>query len=325
MDTEQLERIGEIHTDLAMEARELAMERGGGQEPNGVVTQTEKQGDTVITRVTIENEVAGRAIGKVPGYYVTLEAPGLRTHDRDKWEEIAFLVAKEIEGYIDKFKFAENDPCLVVGLGNWDATPDALGPKVVQHILVTRHLSETAPPEKKGGLRPVCALAPGVLGTTGMETGEIVLGVVERTKPKFVVVIDALASRSTQRMGSTIQIADTGIHPGSGLGNRRIGITPQTLGIPVIAIGVPTVVEANTIVHDALQEIMKMAPSMVSPKVLNQRDVVNKVLSPYLNSLIVTPKEIDVMIDDLAKVVSGALNIALHPAVSPEEVFRYLT
>ncbi|TCL64273.1 spore protease [Hydrogenispora ethanolica] len=325
MDSEQLIQIGEIHTDLAMEARELAMERSGGSEPAGVNTQTEKQGDTLITRVNIETAEAGQAIGKQPGFYVTLEAPGLRTHDRDKWEEIAFLMAKEIEGYIARFQLGDDDPCLVVGLGNWSATPDALGPKVVEHILVTRHLQETAPPEKKGGLRPVCALAPGVLGTTGMETGEIVMGVVQRTKPKFVVVIDALASRSTQRMGATLQIADTGIHPGSGLGNKRIGLTPQTLGVPVIAIGVPTVVEATTIVQDALQEMTRMAPSLVSPKAVNQRELIGRVLSPYLNSLIVTPKEIDVMIEDLARVVSGALNIALHPAVSPEEVFRYLT
>jgi spore protease len=325
LDSDQLVRIGEIHTDLAMESRELAMERSNGQEPSGVTTQSEQQGETLITRVTIETEEAGRAIGKQPGYYVTLEAPGLRTHDRDNWEEIAFLLAREIEGYIGRFKFGDNDPCLVVGLGNWAATPDALGPRVVQHILVTRHLSETAPPEKKGGLRPVCALAPGVLGTTGMETGEIVIGVVQRIRPRFVVVIDALASRNTQRMGSTVQIADTGIHPGSGLGNRRIGITQQTLGVPVIAIGVPTVVEASTIVHDALQEIMKTSPSLVNPKAVQQRELVGRVLSPYLNSLIVSPKEIDVMIEDLAKVVSGALNIALHPAVSPEEVFRYLT
>ncbi len=325
MDSEQLIRIGEIHTDLAMEARELAMERSGGTEPTGINTQTEKQGETLITRVKIETEEAGRTIGKQPGFYVTLEAPGLRTHDRDQWEEIAFLMAKELEEYIAHFKLGDNDPCLVVGLGNWAATPDALGPKVVEHILVTRHLQETAPPEKKGGLRPVCAIAPGVMGTTGMETGEIIMGVVQRTRPKFVVVIDALASRSTQRMGATIQLADTGIHPGSGLGSRRIGITPQTLGIPVIAIGVPTVVEATTIVQDALSEMTKMAPTLVSPKAVNQRDLIERVLSPYLNSLIVTPKEIDVMIDDLSRVISGALNIALHPAVSPEEVFRYLT
>lgn len=321
---EQLEKMGELHTDLALESREIAMERSSGEELPGVGTQTEKQGQTLITRVHVETEAAGRSIGKLPGHYVTLESPALRSRDRDQLEEVAFLVAKEIEGFIARIGVGENESCLVVGLGNWNATPDALGPKVVQHILVTRHLVESSPPEKKGGLRPLAAIAPGVLGTTGIETGEIVMGVIQRTKPKFVIAIDALASRSTQRMGATIQIADTGIHPGSGIGNKRVGITPQTLGLPVIAIGVPTVVEATTIVHDALVEMKRLAPSLVNPKAIDQQELVKKVLSPYINSLIVTPKEIDVMIEDLARVVSGALNIAIHPGVSPEEVFRYL-
>lgn len=323
MENNQLE--GSVHTDLALEARELAMERSGGNDIPGMGTQTERQGDTLITRVQIQTEAAGRAVGKVPGYYVTLESPGLRSHDRDQQEKVAILVAKELEGFIARMKLRDEDHCLVVGLGNWDATPDALGPRVISHILVTRHLAESTPPEKRGELRPVAALAPGVLGTTGLETGEIVLGVVQRIKPQFVVVVDALASRSTTRMGATIQIADTGIHPSSGLGNKRIGITPHTLGIPVIAIGAPTVVEATTIIHDALEEIYHSAPTLINPRTLNHQDLVNRVLSPYLNSLIVTPKEINVMIEDLARVVSGALNIALHPGVSPEEVFRYLS
>lgn len=323
METEDLVVLGEIHTDLAFEAHALAKERLG-QEPSGIETQTEKQGEVLINRVDVKTEEAGRSIGKLPGRYVTLESPALRSRERDKLEEIAISLAREIEGFIARLQVGDDDPCLVVGLGNWEATPDALGPKVVERILVTKHLTETSPPEKKGGLRPVAALAPGVLGSTGIETGEVILGVVQQTKPKFVIAVDALASRSTDRIGATVQIADNGIHPGSGLGNRRIGITPQTLGLPVIAMGAPTVVEATTIVRDALQELNKMAPAMVNPKAFNQQDVVRRVLSPYINSLVVTPKEIDVMIEDLTKVVAGALNIALHPAVSPEEVFRYL-
>lgn len=324
METQNLTLLGEIHTDLALEAREMFMQQGEAQELPGVGTVTEKQGDTIITRVDIQTDEAGRAMNKVPGFYVSLEAPGLRTTDRDQHEEIAFLTAKEIEGFIGRMGIKDEDPCLIIGLGNWDATPDALGPKVVEQILVTRHLKSMTPPEKRGGLRPVCALAPGVLGSTGMETGEIVMGVVQRIQPRFIVVIDALASRTTGRMGGAIQIADTGIHPGSGLGNKRIGITPQTMGVPVIAIGAPTVVEASTIVHDAMEELFRSHPGMVNLRAIDQKDLIKRVLSPYMGSLIVTPKEIDVMIDSLARVVSGALNIALHPAVSPEEVFRYL-
>jgi spore protease len=319
-----MEQLGEIHTDLAVEAREMALEQLRSADPPGVATKTEQQGDTVITRVEVQTEEAGRSLGKQPGYYVSLEAPGLRARDRDKHEEIALLVAKELEQFIGRLRVNDHAPCLVIGLGNWDATPDALGPRVIRQMLVTRHLAQYSPAKTQDGLRPVSALAPGVLGSTGIETGEIVLGVAQRTKPRFVVVIDALASRSAGRMGATVQIADTGIHPGSGLGNKRIGITRQTLGVPVIAIGVPTVVEASTIVHDALVELGKRLPNLVHPDAVKQREIMGRILAPYFNSLIVTPKEIDVMIEDLARVIAGALNIALHPAVSPMEVFRYL-
>jgi len=140
----------------------------------------------------------------------------------------------------------------VVGLGNWNATPDSLGPKVLENLMVTRHLLEMSPPELRKGLRPVAALAPGVLGLTGIETGEIIMGVVDRMGAKAVICIDALASRSVDRLCSTIQISDTGIHPGAGVGNRRLAINKETLGIPVIAIGVPTVVHAVTIISDAM-------------------------------------------------------------------------
>jgi spore protease len=325
MESLDLIKLGEIHTDLALEARDLARERHDGFEPPGIDTETEKQGEMTISRVNILTEEAGKHVGKQPGYYVTVETEGLRSRNRDRQEKIAFQVAKELEGFISRLKLKDEDHCLVVGLGNWDATPDALGPKVISKVLVTRHLLEATPPEKKGELRPVAALAPGVLGTTGLETGEIVLGVAQRVKPQFVIVIDALASRNTTRMGATIQIADTGIHPGSGLGNKRIGITPQTLGVPVIAIGVPTVVEATTIVRDALGELDHGRSLSGNSNPNHDLEVIQRVLSPYFHSLIVTPKEIDVMIEDLARVLAGALNIALHPGVSPEEVFRYLS
>ena len=194
METPDLIKMGEIHTDLAIEAHELTLERNNGRASQEVTTDTEKQGEITISRVNILTEAAGRDIGKQPGYYVTLEAEGLRIRDRDRQEKIAWQVAKELEGFIARLKISDDAHCLVVGLGNWDATPDALGPKVISKILVTRHLLETSPPEKKGQLRPVAALAPGVLGITGLETGEIIMGVVQRIKPQFVIVIDALAS-----------------------------------------------------------------------------------------------------------------------------------
>lgn len=312
--------LGEIRTDLAMETHQLVAGIRGPSVP-GVESYTEEKGKTKITRVIIQTPEAGQALGKKPGYYVTVESPALRGRDKDELEEVAQLIAAELRTFIAGFNLSDDASGLVVGLGNWNATPDALGPKVVEKILVTRHLFESAPPEKSGGLRPVCAVSPGVLGITGIETKEIVAGIVQRVKPAFILVIDALASRSTERMGSTVQIANTGINPGSGVGNHRLGLTTESLGVPVIAVGVPTVVEARTIIHDALEQITSLGgPSTKAFR----KEVIDRVLSPYFQDLIVTPKEIDVLIDDISRALAGAINIALHPGVTAEEVFRYL-
>lgn len=311
---------GTIRTDLAMETHQLFVEKSGSAVP-GVESYTEQKGEAKITRVIIQTPQAGQALGKKPGYYVTVESPALRGRDKDALEEVAQVIAAELRTFIQGFNLRDEDSALVVGLGNWNATPDALGPKVVEKILVTRHMFATSPPEKRGGLRPVCAVSPGVLGLTGIETKEIVAGIVDRVKPAFLLVIDALASRSTERMGSTVQIANTGINPGSGVGNRRLGLSMESLGVPVIAIGVPTVVEARTIVHDALEQIGNLGGLAAENR---RREVIDRVLSPYFKDLIVTPKEIDVLINDLSRALAGAINIALHPGVTAEEVFRYL-
>lgn len=322
-------RWGEsIRTDLAHEANELAMQRQGQQIP-GVQTQAERKGPTEVTRVLIQTPEAGTALNKQPGYYVTIESQAFRGRDKDELESAAQVVAEEVRGFIRGLNLNDEAAALVVGLGNWNATPDALGPKVVEKVLVTRHLFYSSPPEKRGGLRPVCAISPGVLGITGLETGEIVAALVQKIRPQFLLVVDALASRSTDRVGAAVQLADTGIQPGSGIGNKRQGISPHTLGIPVIAMGVPTVVEATTIISDALEQMEKEKgpgmPGARQPAAQSARKaVMNRVLHPFLRDLIVTPKEIDVLIQDLSRALAGAINIALHPGVTPEEVFRYL-
>lgn len=312
-----------ITTDLAMEAHELA----GGQVdrpiPGVKVDQRQEEGNTV-TRITVDNEEAGKVLGKLPGNYVTIQAPDLLSQNRDKVEAVSKILATEIEGFMGRLNVKEDDTCLVAGLGNWSSTPDSIGPKVVDSILVTRHLWSFSPPEKRGGLRPVCAIAPGVLGITGMETGEIILAVVQRIKPAFVVAIDALAARSVERLGTTIQLSDTGIHPGSGLGNNRVGITPGFLGVPVVSIGIPTVVYAATIVLDALDKLSSARRGLVAPEVADQKDAIRQIISPEMGDLVVTPKEVDILVEEVAKVVAGSLNIALHPGVGPDEVFRYL-
>lgn len=354
-----------FRTDLAVEARDLARHEFETEVP-GVETNIQKYDGITVTRLTISTDEAQQRVGKLKGRYVTLESDDLRNRDREKHREISQVFAREFR---DMARIPTDSTVLVVGLGNWNATPDALGPRVVHHLMVTRHLFKLSPPEIHQGLRPVCALAPGVLGTTGMETAEIIQGVVSKIKPDVVIVVDALASMSTTRVNTTIQIGNTGIQPGSGVGNRRFGITRESLGVPVLAVGVPTVVDAITIVADAMDIMARtteagtgeeqasfqstqrrfgrleghnvhgmnrgMGQGMQSPDIGSsdsaskidpetKRKLIRQVLSPYMGSLIVTPKEIDVMIEDIARVVAGGLNVALHSSIDLEDVETYL-
>lgn len=341
-----------VRTDLALEAHEFIVEQEGPPELPGVLVKNVETEHASISRVTVENEVGARMIGKAPGNYSTIEAPVLRQHNREIQQEIGALLAKEIEWFIEQCGLSKEDPVLVVGLGNWHATPDALGPKVVGELMVTRHLLELSPPELREGLRPVAALSPGVLGLTGIETGEIIKGTVQQIGAKAVICIDALASRNVGRLGSTIQISDTGINPGSGVGNKRMPINHEILGIPVIAIGVPTVVHAATIVSDAMELINGRDPNQEQPQKTNfnmdpqailggdignpdqpkpplttsqKMELINQVLQPYMGSMIVTPKEIDELILDITHVIAGGLNSAFHDEVDYNEIFQYLS
>jgi len=245
-----------IRTDLAVEAHELA-QQGTGSDISGIRLETDDREPGIkVTRLAVENDEAGRQIGKLPGNYVTIEVPKLRNNDTDLEEEVARRFSEEFALFLQTLGITEEKKALVVGLGNWNVTPDALGPMVVENLLVTRHLFTLAPESVNEGYREVSAISPGVLGITGIETSEIVYGVVEKSKPDFVIAIDALASRALHRVNTTIQISDTGIHPGSGIGNKRKAIDRETLGIPVIAVGVPTVVFASTIVNDAITYLM---------------------------------------------------------------------
>ncbi|MDI9418766.1 MAG: GPR endopeptidase [Bacillota bacterium] len=348
-----------VRTDLAVEAHEVIVEREGPPEIPGVIIDKEQTEHASICRVSIESEVGARMMGKAPGRYSTIEAPALRQHNREIHEELGGLVAKEVKWFIEQSQLGPEAVILVVGLGNWNATPDALGPKVVGELMVTRHLIQLSPPELREGLRPVAAIAPGVLGLTGIETGEIIRGIVGQVQADAVICIDALASRSVSRLGSTIQISDTGINPGSGVGNKRMAINQESLGIPVLAIGVPTVVHASTIVSDAMdviggddpdqkqmaEELPQKTSFNVDPKAImgtappaepqaetpqalsreQRRQMINQVLEPYMGSLIVTPKEVDELINDVANVIAGGLNSAFHEGIDYSEIFQYLS
>lgn len=322
-----------IRTDLAVEAREIYTgEKEKEKEIPGVEVKTKDGENMTVTIVKIVDKRGEKVIGKPMGTYTTIEAPGLRHFDQDLQDEVSRTMAKELT---DIIKLEKDKTALVVGLGNWNVTPDALGPKVVSRLMVTRHLKQMMPDEIDEGIRPVCALSPGVLGITGIETSEIIQGVVKKIKPDIIIVIDALASRKMQRVSTTIQIGDTGISPGSGVGNKRMGLTKAILGVPVVAIGVPTVVDAATMANDTIDLVLDtmIKESGGGGQFYNMLKSIDKdekyrliqeVLSPYLSDLMVTPKEVDSIIDSVSKIIANGINIALHPSINLKDVNRYL-
>ncbi len=315
---------GDVRTDLAVEARDLARERLG-TEPDGITSGEEKGQYAKAITVKVLTPEAERVTGKKMGTYVTIHCPDIRVSQKEAKEEVARFLSSHLKQMLNDLGVGPEDEVLVAGLGNWNATPDAIGPMVVGKLLVTRHLHRVLPPEKRGGLRSVSAISPGVLGLTGIETAEIIGSVVEKTKPKAVIVIDALAARSTTRIGTSVQIGNTGISPGSGVGNRRFGITAESVGVPVIAIGVPTVVDVTTIVMDVLgaisrsgdQNVLELPPDRM-------RDAVVNMIGPDMSQMVVTPKEVDVIVEMMSTVVAGGMNTALHEGLTEDEIYEYL-
>ncbi len=291
-------------TDLAVEATELWREEAGETTRlRGVEAADQVREGYPVTTVRILDEEGARALGKPVGTYVTVELDGLLRREEAAFPRAVRVLAAELRGLLD---LKPGDGVLVAGLGNRAITPDGVGPKAADHTLVTRHLVERVP-EQFGAFRPVAALAAGVLGTTGMESGELISAVVERTRPACVLAVDALASRSLRRVGRTVQLADTGIVPGSGVGNARAALNRETLGVPVIAIGVPTVVDAATLACDLLSEA-------------GRGDLDPAVLQDAGAGLIVTPKDVDAQVADLAKVIGYGINLALQSGLSVEDV-----
>ena len=327
MNKSQLYRQLNVKLDLAVEAHQLLRGESGEEIP-GVLMDEQHLDHANVTIITVESDAGVKAIGKPKGQYITIDAPELRDSDYAVHEKITHILAERL---IKLMELKENDSVLVIGLGNWNATPDALGPQVISKTMVTRHLFELSPNELNGQMRKVSAISPGVLGTTGIETAEIIRGIVDHVKPDLVIAIDALAAGSLERIGTSIQLANTGIHPGSGVGNKRLGINEETLGCKVIAIGLPTVVNAAVIAHDAVEGIFKQfvtSPSLyklykgIKPETFSQ--IIDDVLSPFQGNLMVTPKEIDSLIQTSAKIIAGALAISLHPGIDRDEFERYL-
>lgn len=320
-----------VRTDLAVEAREIIEEEKGDID-DGIVVNTEENEYMDITTVEIINENGSRAMSKPLGSYITIESPGLRENDPACHKEITRKLAE----CITELCSAKSDSTfLIVGLGNWNITPDALGPKVVNRILVTRHMFDTLPEELDGAVRPATAVSPGVMGITGIETGEIIKGISEKMKPDIVIAVDALAARRSSRINAAIQLSDTGIIPGSGVGNKRQALNEETLGVPVIAIGVPTVVDAATLVNDTMGSMLKEMANAVEEgsefyEMLESIDdedryqLIYDTLTPYAGNMFVTPKEVDAVIDRLAKIISDAINISVHNGMTIEDTAKFM-
>lgn len=309
-----------FRTDLALERRNLYRTANNiKNEIDGIETEEEKVGDDILTtRVKVLSKQGEEAINKPIGNYITIDIKNLKVANEDEMQKASEVVTKELKALIDKH-VSSKDPVLVVGLGNLYVTPDALGPKVINEIDITRHLLEYMPEVLNEDTRSVSAVSPGVLGTTGIETQEILKGIVQNINPKLIIIIDALSSRSIERISSSIQIADTGIVPGAGVGNTRKELTKDSLGVPVIAIGIPTVVEAATIAADSLtmfiQKVQEQAKSNDFLNQLQEEDkyeIIKEVLSPNDYNFIVTPKEIDELIENMKDIVARGINFAIN-------------
>lgn len=301
-----------FNTDLADERRDIYRKANKLENdiPGVETEEREVNQDIKVATVKITNEEGANAIGKPIGTYITIDVKKLKIAGEVEIQKASEIVTEELKKIFEKHIQSRED-ILVVGLGNAYVTPDSLGPKVIKDIDVTRHFLKYTPEYIDPNTRPVTAIAPGVLGTTGIETLEIVKGIVDNVKPKLVIVIDSLASKSIERISSTIQIADTGIVPGAGVGNARNELSQNTLGIPVIAIGVPMVVETATLVNDALylfisklQEKAKSSDDLNELKEKDNYDEIKEALNPQGYNMIVTPKEIDDLIENMKDVVA---------------------
>jgi len=346
-----------VRTDLAIEAKDMYVEKEEKQDKvPGVVTKEREIHGVKVSHIEIEQK-GEKALHKKAGSYITIFADGVKKQDTKTQARAAKVLAKEIQGLLDKHNIPDTKKGLIVGLGNWNVTPDALGPMTVDKTMVTNHLFELEFETVADGYRPMAAISPGVMGVTGMETSDIILSVIDMFNPGFVIVIDALASRSIERINETIQITDTGIHPGSGVGNKRKELSKETLGIPVIAVGVPTVVDAVTIASDTLDYMLKhmgrewnekdrpqkaLLPDQlpINHKNLSDEDIpdeskrntflglvgnlsdnekrslLEEVLTPMGKNLIVTPKEIDGFMEDMAHLIAEGINASLHESVN---------
>lgn len=299
----------EIRTDLALENREIYQKASKmDEEVPGIETNVDNSSkNMLITTVKITTESGAKALNKPIGEYITIESSYMNDEVEAIDQEVIQTVARTIKKVSHMVK---NDSVLVVGLGNTDVTPDALGPKVIDNLFITRHLKKYAPELLEEDVREVSGIVPGVLGTTGIETSDVIKGVVKEIKPDLILVVDALAAKELNRISKTIQVSNVGITPGSGVKNNRSEISQKTLGIPVIAIGVPTVVGIPTIINDAISYVRENLPE--ADNALKEKNYMQDILENKKFDFMVTPNTIDDIITNLSRILSEGINEALR-------------
>lgn len=305
-----------FRTDLALERRDIYRKANNLEdEIPGIKYNVENIGKTKITRVEITSKEGEEALNKKIGNYITIDVNKINNLLEEENQKIVELLSNEIEKIVDKH-IGKSEDILVVGLGNLYSTPDSLGSKVVKKIEITRHIKKYMPQYIDKNARAISAVAPGVLGMTGIETWEFLKGIVDNVKPKLILAIDSLCSRSVNRISKSIQLSDTGIVPGGGVGNARIELTKESLGIPVIALGIPTCVDVAIITEDGINLwIDKLEEKEnIDTKILeenNNYESIKEALLPSDLNFIVTPKEIDELIENMTEIVSAGINNAI--------------
>lgn len=320
-----------FRTDLAVEAKDMYV-RENKRDIEGISVNEEVTEEIKTTTVKVETAEAGEKIGKPIGNYITIDFPELVFYDGETMDKVSNAVEKSLSDIID---LKDEKMILVVGLGNWRITADSLGPKVAEKIMVTRHIKELMPDSLDEAIRPVSCISPGVLGVTGIETGEVIKSVVEKIKPDLVICIDALGSRKLERVNRTIQISDSGISPGAGVGNHRMKLNEESLGVKVIGIGVPTVVHAATIANDVIDLVIEDLIGKVEKgkgfyEMLNSIDrnekeeIISSVLDSDMGELMVTPKNVDSTIESLSKIIANGINMAIQPNMDMEEINKFM-
>lgn len=320
-----INNINRRRTDLALEAHEINSEKGRA---DGVIVKENEIDGVMVTTAEVKEGEGEKLTGKPAGIYTTIDIGKVWQFGSEQFNKTATVLSGEINKLLPQL---DNEKCvLIAGLGNEDITPDSIGPKVTEKLIVTRHIRLLNPELYESvGFGSLAAISPGVLGQTGIESAEIIKSIIDKISPVCVIIIDALASRRLSRLATTVQLCDTGIRPGAGVANNRTEMNSASLGVPVVSIGVPTVVDAATLAYDLLEEMVSSSDIKSDSGSCNFDEMYDKIIDKLMSgsgrSMFITPKENDVITREAARLISTAINLSLHKEIDIKDMGEYLT